>query len=490
MGFLPTTFRFTHWVKWHDSLIMETHIDQGALAKRLVDPKAIAQGRLEQPLTTAQVIDVPEKAIVQFIKNLDRELVAETAHRIQQLKNTQAKLLEQCLSERFAERVDEVQQHLQRLKVSSLQTLQETWTRLQALCADYRGFCRQHDINREAIYPDNHLWHVALLVLMVLVESVANTTMFAKGSNGIVGGFMESFVVSGVNVFLSFSVGMALRGINASHRGIRFLGALVGVGYACVLPLYHLAIGHYRTSLLLNGQEAAAAAISRLLESPLGLNDLHSWMLVIIGLVFGCTALVDGYKWDDPIPKFGAKDRRLKMAESEYFQLKQAYLAHIHMIADSQLAAVDHLLVGAKAAIADFRASLGESKQLLRIYHQICVALADTCIALQLRYRELNEAIRSTPPPTYFRQDPPRPFEPDDMLVQELVMVEAELATLDVKQRLEDVQRQATETKRQIQALHAHQLEQAPSFFEHIETSTLSPEILHATEAKAPKDEE
>jgi hypothetical protein len=137
-------------------------------------------------------------------------------------------------------------------------------------------------------------------------------------------------------------------------------------------------------------------------------------------------------------------------------QLKEAYLARIHMIADSQLAAVDHLLAGAKAAIADFRASLGESKQLLRTYQQICVALADACIALQRRYRELNEAIRSTPPPAYFRQDPPRPFAPDDMLVQDLVMVEAELATLDVQQRLEDLQRQATETKRQIQTLHAH----------------------------------
>lgn len=480
-------FEFLSRFKRRDSWMLGARMDLAKLAKRFVDPKAIAQGRREQPSTAAQDIDVPEQEIVQHVENLHLDVVAETVQDEHQLKNTRATLAAQCLPEYFDECVDDVQQHLQRLYMSSSQTLQEVWRRLQALRADYRGFCRQHGINREAVYPESHLWHLALLVLMVLVESMANTTMFAKGSNGIVGGFMEALVVSGLNVLLSFSVGMALRGVNASHLGLRCLAVLAGVGYACVWPLYHLTIGHYRTSLVIDSQGAATAAISRVLENPLSLDDLHSWMLVIIGLVFGCASLIDGYKWDDPIPKFGAKDRRLKMAESEYFQLKEDYLIRIHMIADSQLAAVDHLLANAKAAVAGYRASLGESKQLLRAYQQTCVALADACIALQLRYRELNASIRSTPPPAYFREEPPRPFEPDDTLAQDLAMVEAELATLDVPRRQEELQRQANETRRQIQALDAHQLEQAPDVFERIETNKPALETPQDEEARVSK---
>ena len=55
----------------------------------------------------------------------------------------------------------------------------------------------------------------------------------------------------------------------------------------------------------------------RLLNSPFGLTDFSSWMLVLIGSLFALIALFDGLKSDDKYPGYGAVVRKLKDALDE-----------------------------------------------------------------------------------------------------------------------------------------------------------------------------
>jgi hypothetical protein len=249
--------------------------------------------------------------------------------------------------------------------------------------------------------------------------------------------------------------------------------------YIGILGLFHLSVAHFRLALMgPNPEEAATAALVSLTQNPLGLTDIYSWFLILIGVVCAIIALVKGYLFDDRLPGFGAVTRRCKAAEADYTALQEQYLANIQMINQTQIAAVDTRCEDAKTAMVAYRACVAEIKRLVRSYIEACTVLAEACVALQRRYRAANEAVRNTPAPAYFAEEPRRPFEPDESITKELATVaEAEQVTLDVRRDSQLLHEQADSVKSRLRALCGEHLQAAQDYFARIESGAQSPTV-------------
>ena len=144
------------------------------------------------------------------------------------------------------------------------------WGQVRDALLGLRAFQQNQNLTRQAVYPENRTWHVAVLSAMVLVESLANMTFFAHGlDGGLLAGLLEALVVAGINVAVAFGVGNLMRGLNG-RPWMRLLSALGGGLYAGFLGVFHLTVAHYRIALADTLDNAATVAIARFLDAPWG----------------------------------------------------------------------------------------------------------------------------------------------------------------------------------------------------------------------------
>ncbi len=71
------------------------------------------------------------------------------------------------------------------------------------------AFVTSNEIHRESDYPDSHILHWAIVVALVVAESIANSYFFSKGSDlGLLGGVFQAFLISVVNIGASLLAGL------------------------------------------------------------------------------------------------------------------------------------------------------------------------------------------------------------------------------------------------------------------------------------------
>ena len=175
-------------------------------------------------------------------------------------------------------------------------------------------------------------------------------TFYAEGSDfGLLGGVLIAMGLSVVNISLAILSGSLLRYVNHhSARRRRLALTAASVLYAC-FALVTLAAAHYRvaTNDIAQSQPALSApgvtalppnvaidmdqwraaklAWQRFASNPVGFEDVFSWMLVILAVVFGIFASYKGYRVDDPYPGYGELDRELKRRRAIYEAAKAEY---------------------------------------------------------------------------------------------------------------------------------------------------------------------
>ncbi|HEU0117956.1 MAG TPA: hypothetical protein VFR09_04925, partial [Alphaproteobacteria bacterium] len=100
------------------------------------------------------------------------------------------------------------------------------WRNVCMIEEQWNAFRAQHKLSHPADYPLSRLWNFAVILAILVVESILNGNFLARGlETGLVGGIIEAFVIAAVNV--SFGV---------------FLGNfVVRYMFHCSLPLRILA---------------------------------------------------------------------------------------------------------------------------------------------------------------------------------------------------------------------------------------------------------
>src|SRR5437763_1038328 len=96
---------------------------------------------------------------------------------------------------------------------------------------------------------------------------------------------------------------------------------------------------------------AAKLARQRFAQSPFGFEDVFSWILLVLAVIFGIVAAYKGYGIDDAYPGYGELDRHLKSMRAIYEAAKADYSRVVDQFFDRTLQNQARLLSEVKSNI-------------------------------------------------------------------------------------------------------------------------------------------
>ena len=397
-----------------------------------VDQKATDAARHDNPKTLSASLDVTESEICTHFVGLARQRRESCEVSLNKLqldrKATAAKINVEQTRDAFARLLTAVEPSLEKLKSDHAAPLYQAKENEARALKHLRWFQQKHGLHyRAASYPQSPLYHFAIVAALALVEWVSLAAFYAEGSDfGLVGGVLIAMTLSIVNISLAILSGCLLRYVN--HRSTRRKAlALTGVAflYACFL-LVTLAAAHYRVATndiaqaqsgvpaigaaLLPAQgpadldqwRAARLAWQRFAHNPVGFDDVFSWILVVLAIIFGVFASYKGYRMDDPYPGYGELDREVNARRTAYEAAKTDYCHRVDQVFDRILKEQAHLFSEVKSNIEYYQQLVSQSSDQRRAFLHDTAELQDACNILLKRYRQTNARARTSPAPFYF----------------------------------------------------------------------------------------
>lgn len=280
--------------------------------------------------------------------------------------------------------------------------------RLSELHTELRRFQNDNRLHREPRYPDSRWLHYGVLVLLLVVETVLNGAMLARGNDfGLIGGFAQALVLAVINVAVGFGSGRwALS--NAQH--LSPLRRSLGIAWIVVLITFsvgfNLSVGHFRDALgNINDPYPERSALTALSSHPFVLADMQSYALLVLGLLFSVIATADGYKIDDPYPGYGALARRVAQVEEDFIAERREYIDDMADLRNDSLRSIREIaqsieLAGRQSADLVNRQQLTGQRFRAHVDY-----LNRSLMAVVSEYRAADVAARATPAPAYFQQE-------------------------------------------------------------------------------------
>ena len=402
-----------------------------ARRKLRVDQKAADAGLEDNPETPSTTLDANESEICAYFTGLARQRRETCEVSLGRLsldrRATAAKIDVQQTKDAFSRLLTAIEPTLERLKSDHSAALYQAKETEGRALKHLRWFQQKHGLHyRTAAYPESPVYHFAIVAALALVEWISLATFYAEGSDfGLLGGVLIAMALSVVNISLAILSGTLLRYVNHQNARRRRLAlAAAACLYAC-FALVTLAAAHYRvaTNDIAQAQPAlsssAGAAVQpppgdtdqwraarlawqRFASNPVGFEDVLSWMLVVLAVVFGIFASYKGYTMDDPYPGYGELDRELKRRRALYEAAKADYCRLVDQVFDRTLQEQAHLLAEIKSNIEYYQQLNSRTEDERRTFLREAAELQDACNIVLKGYRQTNLRVRVSPAPGYF----------------------------------------------------------------------------------------
>ena len=281
---------------------------------------------------------------------------------------------------------------------------------------DLRSFRAKHGITQQAKYPESRVYHLAIILVFALIETVINA-FFYENAQGLLGGFVVALSVSAVNMIGAVSLGFMSRYRHLRDEPTRYLGWLAIVLFV-VLSLYCNALfAAFRAQYQLLADPTDAAQVSqafrlaaeqaaRAFLLSMKFMDLMSFILFCIGLLLSYLAFSKGATLDDRYPEHGEKDRLVKTAKDSELSARQFVREKLKTFLEQRRRTMQAIALEPQTLIS----AAGDRAAHLQHAYQLCQSHQDsiqTDYSLLLRtYRDANAAIRATAAPHYFAHIP------------------------------------------------------------------------------------
>ena len=335
------------------------------------------------------------------------------------------------------------------------------------------GFREKHKVQRLTVRPESLSLHIAILVFLVVIESIANGLVIGQVvEGGILHGVTVATTLAAINIAVSFAFGQWVRALGLFHRNpVRKLLAIVMVLiFVGFLGVYHLSIAHLREAMeavfatgsvdAVIGGEAYRQAVLRLLRVPFEILNFQGWLLVLVGVGFALSAFFAGMEAKDRYPGFsGVEDRHIKTSEIAHARVL-AYVGDLMQGIDEQVTNVEAHYHGVASLVAQQEQLLLVKQHLVETAKRKLRELAEGYALAIAKYRALNLASRTEPAPAFFREPvtAPASFDADRRLAayDRQLASEADSVAKLVAMK-EDLRRQLLQTRGEI----AHLQEQA-----------------------------
>ena len=331
-------------------------------------------GELGLPSFHSKVTTVTEQEVVRYIEGVREQIQIQTLADLDRMD----RVIHESQVHEYDLKPDILSADFER-KALIIFNEQNAWLEKLGAIANRRyreleRFREQHQLDRDAIYPDGTglFFRYALLVLLVTFEGVFNAAFFAEGlSTGLLGGFLYAVTLASVNVFTAFVLGKtAVRWVFHMKPAIKTVGLLALGAALGFIGFMALAIGHLRSSILVESANPTQDAWLALVNNPLGLNDLVAWILFLVSIGFGLAALIDGLFLDDLYPGYGAVTRREKQATEEFEEEFEDVRASLEDVKQENIDALDDEILRAKQFASRFRQQIEDKKAVFQSWMQ------------------------------------------------------------------------------------------------------------------------
>ncbi len=381
-------------------------LDTSQLIREL-DPKGkgIQRGKSELPASSSRTLDHVELEIVAAIEQHRQEcLQAFNEHcDIYRRRLENISSLRTEIESAATKAPSEFKSYCQEFESE----MQDPTDKLQGNVRTRSSFQRKHRLTR---FP-HHYWSggvrwLALVILLILIESILNGYLFAqKNELGLLGGAFAAALVSVANVGASSILGFYSRFINHRRVFAKFYGLVLLAGWGMFIFVFNFGVAHFRDGMVQNltWNQAAELAVERIQTSMLSVASIESWLLITIGFLISVAALLKAYYADDPYPGYGNIQRQVENSRNLYVgehseTLKELESRRNEIVDDLQVAEEETRRHATNSVDALFgRTSL--TKQISsHLGH--CESVAQQLLQI---YRDSNEESRTTPVPDYFR---------------------------------------------------------------------------------------
>ncbi len=367
---------------------------------------AVQQGYLKLPKASDTDLDAPQLSIVQHfedILNSTRTSTLDQKQDFQEELNRIGNNMDDVVK-LFQDIPKEADQKINRLLAESRDALIDARKEERTAKRNLKAFMINNELTRVPSYPESKIFHWSIVITALVVESVANSYFFSKGSDlGLLGGVLQALLISLFNIGSALFVGVyALPYMNHVERRFRSISAFGCSLYAIILLFFNLATAHYRAFLEADPVQAIILAIPHLFKNPFGINNFDAWVLFFIGGLFATFASIKGYTSDDSYPGFGREDRKYKEAEKRYKSEKQKILKRINEAIDKYHIKVIQILNETKRYSVEYRKLISNCLDIVKKFNEYSLSIEKTCNAILKYYRDINEEVRGVAPPKYF----------------------------------------------------------------------------------------
>lgn len=302
-----------------------------------------------------------------------------------------------------------------------------------------------HRLERPAKVFEGWVKVFSLAIILIALESGMNAYLFSQGNEfGLLGGLIAAMLVSVVNVGASAFLGYLARYLNHRNIVLKLGGAIFTSGWIGFATVMSFAVAHFRDGLEAGRpwRAAAEAAVPALLERPLHLASIESWLLVVVGLLISVVAFRKGWHTDDPYPGYGRLARDLQAARDAYAGELEDTLEDLGERRDDAIAELRDASEQVRQAIGEaIDALFGQSA--LNAHLRAFLDQCDVKVAYLLAvYRDANRAARTSPAPGSFERGykfPPFKPPPVDAARRGEAEAEARRVTDTVEAAVRDI---------------------------------------------------
>ncbi|MDN7135361.1 hypothetical protein [Pseudidiomarina terrestris] len=286
---------------------------------------------------------------------------------------------------------------------------------LVALEDEMGQFRKDNRIKREASYPDSHVMTVSIFAILLIVESMLNGYFFARGNElGLLGGMLQAFIVSVVNLGTGFLLGFfCMRQLNHIAPWRKYVFGSVAIILSFTIIMFNLLVGHFRTALAQEPENAARLSWESFTENILALGEFDSWMLFAIGLLIAIIVAIKSYSADDKYPGYGHLARKLVSAKEDLDDLHAEWHEILQDLFSGYEDKLDSLYKACQKKarkLDNYHNAIQQQVAILEHYILSLKSTFQTCIT---QYRQTNQQYRETPAPGYFSVVPELHFEHD-----------------------------------------------------------------------------
>lgn len=243
-----------------------------------------------------------------------------------------------------------------------------------------------------------------IILIMVVIETYFNGTYLAKGSSqGLIGGVIEAASFAILNI--GFSVILTLYVIKQIVRKgfVWKIAGLIGIiAWLAVVLVINLGLAHYREVAATFAEGAGSDILVRIIENPLGLVELESWMLFAIGALFATVTLVDVITFSDIYPGYTKRRMRWDEEQEDYkdeFDSLTQELDDIKEDYNDNLKAIGNALSSRQRELDNIMSGRNRLASLYSSHHEQLQRAANSLFSY---YFEANRSARTMPVPERF----------------------------------------------------------------------------------------